>query len=84
MENQELSKDLSKLQAPGNLKSSSENDELTVCLKQQIKYLVSEKEHIWQLWQTAAKSVEILEAELRIFQNGDERKLLYEEDFSKV
>lgn len=72
IENQELSKELTKFQTPQPVKSSSDSDGVIECLKQQIRHLLKEKEHISHLWQNATKSVEILEGELSIFQSGNE------------
>lgn len=63
---------MNKLQTPQQTELISDNDEIIECLKQQIKTLLKEKEHISQLWQNATKSIEILEGELRIFQSGTE------------
>lgn len=82
-ENQELSKELSKLRLSNVAKSPPENDEIVDCLKQQVKNLLSEKEHLSNLWQNANKTVEILEGELRIFQSGSEN-LVPKKDLLKV
>lgn len=72
VENQQLSRELSKLQAPEQKQSSSDNEEIIECLKQQIQSLLQEKDHVSKLWQNANKSAELLEQELRVFQSGSE------------
>ncbi|KAG5898615.1 hypothetical protein JTB14_020991 [Gonioctena quinquepunctata] len=70
-ENNRLAKELKEVSSPNEYKDVSiHSEQLVKKLQQQIHSLLLEKEEITRSWHDSLKSVEILENELKSFQNG--------------
>lgn len=84
-ENEKLSKDINFLlnEHYANSESGHYDQQIVTNLKKQLSLIVSEKEYTMQLWQNAVNTIDNLEKELRVYQDG-RKQYIPKEDVDRL